>query len=99
MKRLCLDCGRLASATRCDDCRRARQRRDDARRGPRPQYAYAHQQARRRVLERDGWTCAHCHRTADTVNRVVPVARGGSSHFDNLVAACGSRNYRNGAHR
>ena len=42
------------------------------------------------VFERDGWTCVYCGtRTGSlTCDHVIPVSRGGSSTFDNLVTAC-----------
>jgi len=48
---------------------------------------------RLRVLERDGWTCQvrgpKCKVTADEVDHIVPVSKGGSWYDDhNLRAAC-----------
>ena len=42
------------------------------------------------VFERDGWVCVYCGmRTGPlTCDHVIPVSRGGSSTFDNLVTAC-----------
>ena len=42
------------------------------------------------VFERDGWTCVYCGMRSGplTCDHVVPVSRGGSSTFDNLVTAC-----------
>lgn len=45
-----------------------------------------------RVLERDGFTCQYCGRSAPDVvlhvDHVVPVAEGGVNHLTNLVTAC-----------
>ncbi len=51
-------------------------------------------QLRFRILERDGFRCRYCARTAREpgvvlhVDHVVPLAAGGSTSEDNLVAAC-----------
>jgi hypothetical protein len=48
------------------------------------------------VLQRDGFRCRYCGRTADEVklhaDHVVPRAKGGQDTFDNLVAACSDCN-------
>lgn len=41
------------------------------------------------VLERDEYTCQYCGGVAETVDHVVPKAKGGSNSKKNLVAACG----------
>lgn len=46
------------------------------------------QRARARVLDRDGHRCYRCGQPADTVDHVVPVARGGSHDDSNLAAVC-----------
>lgn len=46
-----------------------------------------------RVLRRDGYTCYYCGAEADTVDHLVPRAKGGTDDMDNLVAACRSCNY------
>jgi hypothetical protein len=45
---------------------------------------------RLRVLERDGFACRYCHRfdVPLEVDHVIPVAKGGKTEFDNLVASC-----------
>ena len=42
------------------------------------------------VFERDGRTCVYCGLRSSTLtcDHVIPVSRGGSSTFDNLVTAC-----------
>jgi 5-methylcytosine-specific restriction endonuclease McrA len=41
------------------------------------------------VLKRDDYTCAYCSKPANTVDHVVPLARGGDKYdTNNLVAAC-----------
>jgi 5-methylcytosine-specific restriction endonuclease McrA len=42
------------------------------------------------VFERDNWTCVYCglRSSSLTCDHVIPVSRGGSSTFDNLVTAC-----------
>lgn len=48
---------------------------------------------RLRILERDAWQCQYCGGTDDlTCDHIMPLARGGSNHDDNLTAACRSCN-------
>lgn len=49
---------------------------------------------RRTVLERDGHRCAYCDGRADTVDHVLPHARGGAHVWENVVAACRTCNGR-----
>ena len=44
--------------------------------------------SRRGVLRRDGFRCAYCKRTANTVDHVQPKSKGGRDSWENLVAAC-----------
>ena len=49
------------------------------------------------VLERDGWTCAHCGRQADTVDHRIPLKNGGAPYdLDNLATLCRPCNSRKG---
>lgn len=41
-----------------------------------------------RILIRDGWSCRYCRSFADTVDHVIPRAKGSGHHDGNLVAAC-----------
>lgn len=50
--------------------------------------------SRRRVLIRDGHSCAYCGATADTVDHVHPRSRGGQHEWSNVVAACARCNRR-----
>lgn len=43
---------------------------------------------RRRVLERDGHTCAYCGNEATEADHIIPRAAGGKDEMSNLVAAC-----------
>jgi len=54
--------------------------------------------SRRAVLERDGHQCAYCDRRADSVDHVIPRARGGRHAWDNVVAACFRCNHRKASH-
>ncbi|MBX7254039.1 MAG: HNH endonuclease [Candidatus Promineofilum sp.] len=49
---------------------------------------------REQVLERDNHTCRYCGRrsAALCIDHVYPVARGGATTIENLVAACGACN-------
>lgn len=53
---------------------------------------------RKAVLARDAYTCQYCGReqTGLTVDHVVPRSRGGSSAWDNIVAACAPCNRKKG---
>ena len=53
---------------------------------------------RKAVLARDAYTCQYCGREAGslTVDHVIPRSRGGSSHWDNIVAACAPCNRKKG---
>jgi 5-methylcytosine-specific restriction endonuclease McrA len=52
--------------------------------------------SRRGVLLRDGRVCAYCGGRADTIDHVVPRARGGANSWLNTVAACGGCNQYKG---
>lgn len=52
---------------------------------------------RRAVFARDDWTCQYCgSRQQLTVDHVIPRSKGGSSSWDNIVAACAPCNRRKG---
>lgn len=48
------------------------------------------------ILERDGFKCRYCGRTAEAaalhVDHIIPVAQGGTNHPDNLAASCSDCN-------
>ena len=48
---------------------------------------------RLRILTRDGRECYWCGMDADTVDHIIPVAKGGLDIDDNLVAACRKCNF------
>jgi 5-methylcytosine-specific restriction endonuclease McrA len=43
---------------------------------------------RRGVLRRDGWRCAYCSKSANTIDHVQPKSKGGKDTWENLVACC-----------
>lgn len=48
---------------------------------------------RKAVLARDGYTCGYCGRDANTVDHIIPRAKGGDMwSLDNLISACGKCN-------
>lgn len=49
---------------------------------------------RKRVLERDGHTCAYCGNEATEADHIVARNNGGKDEMSNLVAACRSCNGR-----
>jgi 5-methylcytosine-specific restriction endonuclease McrA len=44
--------------------------------------------SRRGVLRRDGYRCAYCDKSANTIDHVQPKSRGGKDTWENLVACC-----------
>jgi len=52
--------------------------------------------SRRGVLRRDGYRCAYCARSADTIDHVQPKSRGGRDTWENLVACCLNCNNKKG---
>ena len=56
--------------------------------------------SRRNVLVRDQYTCQYCRRefpTAQlTLDHVVPISRGGQTHWENVVTACKKCNNKKG---
>ena len=51
---------------------------------------------RRAVFARDGGRCQYCGDAADSIDHVVPRARGGPHVWENVVAACRPCNVRKG---
>lgn len=91
-------CWRRTERTYCTDHRKKdsgdRHRLSQKERG----YATAEYRInRKRVLQRDGWTCGYCGGYADSVDHIVPYSQSGSNDMWNLVAACRSCNSRKGA--
>lgn len=53
---------------------------------------------RRRVWDRDGWTCQRCGSHVElTVDHIIPLAAGGTDDDDNLQTLCFSCNASKGA--
>lgn len=106
-KRVCPDCGGIKStkSTRCWDCtnkaktiralgdhRLVRAHREQEAPGMRPC-------DRARLLskwKRQNKHCAYCTDSADTIDHVVPLVRGGTNYEGNLVPACKSCNSSKG---
>ena len=63
-----------------------------------PREAHRRKITRRAVLARDDWTCQYCGSTKSglTVDHVIPRSRGGTSTWENIVAACASCNRKKG---
>lgn len=51
---------------------------------------------RRGVLRRDGWKCAYCNKTANTIDHIQPKSKGGADSWENLVACCLACNNKKG---
>ena len=49
---------------------------------------------------RDGYTCLYCEQPVPrmhlTMDHVVPISKGGGTHWENIVTACGDCNSRKG---
>lgn len=52
--------------------------------------------SRRAVFLRDSHECQYCGRRADSIDHIVPRSRGGTHHWENVVAACRACNLRKG---
>lgn len=50
--------------------------------------------SKRVILRRDGYICAYCGEYGDTIDHIVPRARGGRSTWGNMTAACRDCNSR-----
>ena len=46
------------------------------------------QWSRRKMLQRDNFSCAYCGKHASTVDHILPQSRGGKNTWMNTVAAC-----------
>lgn len=101
----CIDCGGVATGTRCRRCDSAFKTVWDAntkqgRRKERERVPGISRHHRRALLHR--WqsqqrACVYCPRPCDSIDHVVPLARGGTNYEGNLVPACGSCNSSKGA--
>lgn len=53
------------------------------------------------VYERDNFTCQYCGAHADEeelqIDHIVPVSRGGTNDFNNLITSCSTCNKKKGA--
>ena len=49
---------------------------------------YSNKDFRRYILTRDHYTCYFCGQYGDTIDHLVPRAKGGHSTPDNCVCAC-----------
>lgn len=49
---------------------------------------------RRTVFARDGSTCQYCGSAAESIDHVIPRAKGGTHTWENVVAACRPCNVR-----
>lgn len=61
------------------------------------QYARAARYSKNGILNRDKFTCAFCGKTANTVDHLLPRAKGGISSWMNCVAACKKCNNKKAA--
>lgn len=77
------------------DRRVAYQKANDARRLPPHEWTLV----RRRIFERDNYTCAYCGERGGNLqcDHIVPVTRGGSNEDENLTTSCAQCNMSKGA--
>lgn len=50
----------------------------------------------RSILNRDGYVCGYCLKTATTIDHIIPRSKGGPHEWMNLVAACTKCNHKKG---
>lgn len=48
--------------------------------------------SKKTILNRDGYVCCYCGEYGDTIDHIIPKDLGGTSKWDNLVAACSECN-------
>lgn len=48
------------------------------------------------IHERDNYTCVYCGAPSEHIDHVVPISRGGTDNYENLVASCQSCNLTKG---
>ncbi|MFC5403352.1 HNH endonuclease [Cohnella soli] len=53
---------------------------------------YSNKEFRRLILERDGYVCYFCGQYGDTIDHLLPRAKGGHTTPDNCVCACNECN-------
>ena len=63
---------------------------------PMPEHMRSVMLTRKAVCARDADICAYCGGTADTIDHIVPRAKGGRHVWENVVAACRRCNHKKG---
>lgn len=53
--------------------------------------------SKKKLLERDGFICAYCGKTANTIDHILPRSRGGMTTWMNTVASCLKCNHKKGS--
>jgi len=94
-KRMCIDCGRICTATRCEPCRRNKQRARDQQRGTARQRGYdtEHDRTRARLLPHAyGTACPRCgelmlHGQALDLGHTIPLRVDPTSRGDRIEHA------------
>ena len=100
IRRPCISCGALCTASRCPACTRARQRARDQWRGTPRQRGYdaTYYANRRIVIAASDGLCSWCHRRpATSADHLVPLAKGGTNAIENLIPCCGPCNASRGS--
>lgn len=52
--------------------------------------------SKHRVHVRDNWVCAYCGNYGDTIDHIIPQAKGGQDTWENMITACGPCNTKKG---
>lgn len=105
LARQCADCGKTATGRRCRSCYAESKRiyGTDHNKGRRAfrELIVGLPKTRRRALlhkwQRQGRTCTFCPNPCESVDHVIPLARGGTNYEGNLTPACIRCNSSRGA--
>lgn len=81
LRRTCLGCGNPTTGSRCSSCQAARD------------LEKAIPNRLRKLVLTPGARCTYCSALADTIDHLVPLARGGRTVLENLAPACRRDNF------
>ena len=90
LPRPCLECGEIARAARCEECKAKHSKAKESARPTRAQrgYDYAWRKLSKAMREAQPW-CSQCQSTKDlTVDHRIPLSDGGLTVTSNLWVLC-----------